>query len=117
MRKSNYRDKRLAKFIYNELSLIINYELEDEILENVTITDVVMTRDLSVAKVFYVPSNKDIDVAILKSHLDKAKNYIRSILCERLRMKKLPLLEFIMDDTIIYSERIEKIIDELNRSH
>jgi len=45
---------------------------------------------------------------MLKSHLDKAKNYIRSILSERLRMKKLPLLEFILDDTIIYSERIER---------
>jgi ribosome-binding factor A len=117
VRRTSYRDKRLAKFIYNELSLIINYELDDEVLENVTITDVVMTKDLSMAKVFYVPSHKDTDVTVLKSHLDKAKNYIRSILCERLRMKKLPLLEFIIDDTIIYSERIEKIIDELNRSH
>ena len=117
MRRSTYRDKRLAKLIYNEISLIINYELDDEVLENVTVTDVVMTRDLSVARIYFVSSNKVIDITVLKSHLDKAKNYIRSILSDRLTMKKLPLLEFIIDETIIYSEKIEKIIDELNRSH
>jgi ribosome-binding factor A len=117
MRRHSYRDKRLAKLIYNEISLIINYELDDEILENVTVTDVVMTRDLSVARIYFISSDKNIDITILKTHLDKAKNYIRTILSDRLSIKKLPLLEFIIDETIIYSERIEKIIDEINRTH
>lgn len=117
MRKSSYRDKRLAKLIYNEISIIINYELDDEIFENVTITDVLMARDLGIAKIFFISSNKNIDVTKLKMHLDKAKGYIKLLLSERLTMKKLPLLEFIIDETIVYSEKIEKIIDELNRSH
>jgi ribosome-binding factor A len=117
MKKSSYRDKRLAKLIYNEISLIINYELDDEILEDVTITDVLMARDLGMAKIYFISSNKSIDVAKLKIHLDKAKSYIKALLSERLTMKKLPQLEFIIDETVIYSEKIEKIIDELNRSH
>lgn len=117
MRRSSYRDKRLAKLIYNEISLIINFELDDEILEDVTVTDVVMTKDLSMAKIYFISSDKNTDLTILKTHLDKAKNYIRSILGDRLTMKRLPALEFIIDETIVYSERIEKIIDELNRSH
>jgi ribosome-binding factor A len=117
MKRYSYRDKRLGKLVYNEISLIINYELDDMFMEYVNVTDVQMTKDLSLAKIYFVSTDKNIDVMDLKKHLDKAKNYIRSLLNDRLSIKRLPQLEFIIDETIIYSERVEKLIDELNKSH
>ncbi|MDY6820660.1 MAG: 30S ribosome-binding factor RbfA [Deferribacterota bacterium] len=115
MKRYNYRDKRIAKQIFNELYLIVSFELRDAIFENVVITDVVVTPDLGLARVYIISNNKNIQPYILKEKLDKAKGFIKMKLIERLYMKRMPMIEFIVDQNILQAEKIEKLIDELRK--
>jgi ribosome-binding factor A len=103
---------RLNNTFAREISKIIHDEIKDKDIGFVTITEVRITNDLSFAKVYITTLDNDRD-KVLKA-LNKASGFIRSLLCDRVDVRKMPEIHFIYDESIEYGKKIEDIIERIN---
>lgn len=105
---------RLGHIFTEEISKIINEEVKDDDIKFVTITAVDITSDLSYAKVYFT-NLIDNDRDKVEKALNRASSFIRGKLFDKVEIRKMPELTFIYDESIEYGNKIEKIIDEINR--
>ena len=98
-----------------EISTIIEEEIKDERIGFVTITAVSITNDLSFAKV-YVTVLKDEKKEETIKALNNASKFIEMELSKRVDIRKMPELKFVYDESIEYSNNIEKIIERINNN-
>ena len=103
---------RLNNMFVEEISKIIHEEIKDKDIGFVTITDARITNDLSFAKVYITTLDNDRD-KVLKA-LNKASTAIRSLLCSRVKIRKMPEIHFVYDESIEYGKKIEDIIERIN---
>ena len=103
---------RLNNTFVEKISEIIHDEVKDSDIDFVTITDVKITNDLSFAKVYFTSLNNDYKKVL--SALNKASGFIRSELCKKINIRKMPELNFVYDESIEYGQKIEKIIERIN---
>jgi ribosome-binding factor A len=109
------RALRVGEQIRRELAEQIR-KLKDPRVGMVTITDVEVTKDLSVAKVFYSVLGEDDVVTQTQKGLERAAGFIRRELGHAMRLRVVPELRFHYDDTELKGNRIDRLIDEaLNR--
>ncbi len=106
------RSQRVSDLVREEIADIIMYRLKDPRIGFVTVTGVDMTPDLKLAKVF-VSILKEEEREITLEILESSKNFIRSALSKRLRMKFIPVVEFRLDTSIEYGYRIDKLLKEI----
>ena len=93
---------------------IINNKSKDPRVGFITITDVVLTNDLSQAKVFLTVLGNDKVENTFKA-LDKAKGFIKSELGSRMRLRIMPELMYEYDQSIEYGNKIERMIQDLHK--
>jgi len=110
----NVKIKRTEKDIEKKIANIIASEVKDLRKEMITVNEVQVTRDLSIAKIYFTCLNKEAKEEILKK-LIHAKGFIRSELAKQIEIRHIPELEFIYDDSIEYGSNIEKIINNLHK--
>ena len=92
------RSQRVSDSIKKAVASIFLFKVNDPRLRNITITNVVLSDDLSNAKIFYSTINsKDEEVSIKKA-LDKSKGFIRTMLGKSISLKKIPTISFFKDD-------------------
>lgn len=78
----------------------------------VTITSVVLSKDLSIAKVYLsIFGGKDSPLGILALIEDNSRE-IRSNLASQVHLRSVPELKFFLDDTLDQMEHIQKLIDK-----
>lgn len=106
--------ERLGHIFTEAISKIINEEVKDDNIKFVTITAVDISSDLSYAKVYYT-NLIDEDREKVGKALNKASNFIRGKLFDMVEIRKMPELTFIYDESIEYGNKIEKIIDKINK--
>ena len=107
----SYRTERVNELMRRELVLLLKQESKDPRLRQVVITDVVVSRDLTSAKVFFsvdADSNK-----IVVSLLNKASGFFRSSLSKTLDLRHTPTLSFIYDTTPNTGARIDDLLSKL----
>ena len=107
----SYRTERVNELIRRELVLLLKQETKDPRLKQVVITDVIVSRDLNSAKVFFSvdeDSNK-----IVASLLTKASGFFRSSLSKTLDLRHTPTLSFIYDTTPNTGARIDDLLRKL----
>lgn len=104
--------ERLSHTFVEEISKVLMSEVKDQDLKFITITDAKISSDLSYAKIYYTTLNEDKKDEINKS-LEKASGFIRTKLCERVDIRKMPELHFVYDESIEYAKNIENIIENL----
>ena len=112
---SSLKGERVSSDMQRELCNILLLEAKDEDFKNVTITDVEVTNDLSFAKIYFTTTDKN--RKHVESDLNSAAGYFRSLLAERLEIRHTPELKFIFDKSIAYGEKIEKIIDKIEKDN
>lgn len=107
--------ERINAEIQRELSILFTYGIKDPRLQGVMlgVTGVKTTADLKYAKVYISISGTDDNKAVLKV-LQSSAGFIRSELAGKLRIRTMPEFTFIVDDSLEYSARIEKILSDLN---
>lgn len=109
------KQERIAGIIRKSLSELIQFQLKDPKIGFVTITDVTVTSDLSIAKVYVTFLGKEArNEAGLKA-LNRSKGYLRTELAKRLSIRKCPELIFLHDDALEKGNRIEKILYDINQ--
>ncbi len=105
--------ERLEHILAEEIAKVISEEIKDEDINLVTVTAVDISSDLSYAKVYFT-NLIDKDREKVTKALNKASNFIRNKLFDRVEIRKMPELTFIYDESIAYGNKIEKIINKLN---
>ena len=111
----NRRIEKVSSLLKKEISLIINYDLDDDlVLGNfVSITNIELTLDLQVCKIFISSSASDeLKIKIIEK-LNSKKNIIKHYLSKRLSMKRIPDLIFKKDKVFDEGIAVLKVLDEL----
>jgi len=106
------RPRRVAELLKNEISQILTNDVDDPRVQDVVITHVKVTADLSIARIYYSSydkkSFKDLEIGI-----DKSKNFIRRKLMTSVHMRKLPQLVFERDNIPEEAERLDEILRQI----
>lgn len=108
-----YRVERVEKIIEREIGNILLTEVKDQRLRYVTITNVRLTGDLSIATVYYTIIGDPDQIASTRENLEDAKGYIRSLLSKKLDLRKTPELKFKYDESLAYGNKIEEILKNI----
>ncbi|TZE83311.1 30S ribosome-binding factor RbfA [Calorimonas adulescens] len=108
------KNERVAEEIKRDIGIIIKNELKDpRISELCSITKVKLSNDFSYSKIFVSVYGDEVVKTNTLQGLKNASGYIRRELSKRLKIKHVPEINFILDDSIESGIRISKIIDEL----
>lgn len=109
----SHRIDKVEHLIKEEISLIFLHKLSNLNLGFITITNVRVSPDLKLAKIYLSVFEKEKRGFVLDKIEDK-KGYIRLELAHRIRIKFIPELKFFIDDTLDYVEKIEGLIKKIH---
>lgn len=110
------RSARLNILLREEVADIIMHRVNDPRLGFLTVTDVALTDDLKLARV-YISVLKPEEQDLVLEILSKSKAMIRSEVAKRVRMKFIPALEFRIDASIEQGFKIDKLLNEIKTTH
>jgi ribosome-binding factor A len=88
-------------------------EVRDPRLEGVTITEVRVTPDLLIARVFFTVLGEEEDRREALAGLGSAAGFLRTQLAQGLRLRNVPELIFELDRSAEYGQRIEELLDQI----
>lgn len=111
---SNLRANRIAEQMKKELGDIIGRRLKDPRVGFVTVTDVEVTGDLQIAKIYLTVLGDEQKQEGTLNGLEKAKGFIRSEIGKRIRLRKTPELEFHWDHSFEHGARIDQLLQDLH---
>lgn len=109
------KTQRIASNIIKELSYILAYEVKNDDIKFVTVTDCKLAPDLSYAKIYVTVFDKEKKDTTIKA-LNEAKGFIRKQLADRIDVRYTPELEFVYDESIEYGKKIEQIIEQIHEN-
>lgn len=108
------RKDRIASLLAREIAHIITQDMSDPRCRFITVTKVVVSSDLKEATVYFSSlDNKSESLATLQ----KAKGYIKSMLAHRVRLRFLPDLHFVIDNSYEYTKKIDELIEKISNDH
>jgi len=108
------RPERVAQRMRRDIAEILEHELRDPRIGSlVSVTDVVVTRDLSFARVFVsVLANEKEQGAVLEA-LRHAAGFVRHELGPRLGLREVPDLRFELDTSLDRGARVDAILKRI----
>ena len=114
---NHFRTDRVGMEIKREVNEILQKKVRDPRVQGVTITDVQMLGDLSVAKVYYtILSNLASDNQKAQIGLEKENWNIKSEICCNLKLYKIPDLNFVKDESLEYGNKIDEMLRNLDKN-
>jgi len=109
------RIDRVADTLQKELAYLIQQEMQDANLGIVTLTQVRVSKDFSLAKVFVSILFKENEAKKTIQTLNKAAGFLRGLLAKRVRLRRMPALVFVYDETTVKAHRLHKLIDTAHK--
>jgi ribosome-binding factor A len=115
MTVAGHRHERIAEEIQHEVVSMLEGELKDpRLATNVIVTEVRVSPDLKNARIFYTVEGTPEERTEAQKALDKANGFVRHELVERLQVRRVPELHFILDES---AERVRRIEELLRQNH
>jgi ribosome-binding factor A len=115
MAKTNIsRATRVADQIRMEVAEILSRKTKDPRIQLVTVTDVKMTADLRIARVYVTALDQNHFDQVTGPGLKSATGFIRTELGRRLNLRYTPEVVFFRDTSAEYGDRIEKLLNALH---
>lgn len=116
--KSSNRMIRINDEIKKELSEIIRADIKDPRVGVITsVLKVETTNDLKYCKVYVSILGDEEKKNEVMSVLKGAAGFIRSLIARRINLRITPEFNFILDDSLDYSFKIDKILKEINNEN
>lgn len=109
------RQEKISSLIQETLSTIFLQKIIDPELGMVTITKTKVSPDLKVAKVYLSIYDKSKREYVME-HVELMKGFLRSELAKRANLRYTPDLNFFIDDTLDYVEKMDKIFNSLKKN-
>src|SRR5262249_9014775 len=107
------RPERVADQLRSEIAHLLAREVHDPGIGFVTLTRVQMTPDLQLARVFYTTLGDETRRRQTALALDRAAPFLRRKVGSRLRLRRVPELVFIYDESVAGQDRIEQLLNEI----
>ena len=111
---SKIRQQRTAEQIRVILSELTLRQMRDPRLQDLTITDVTIDRELQYAVVYVNALGDDSREAEVMAALQRARGFFRHELASRLDLRTVPQLHFHWDSTMAHAENISQLLDSLD---
>jgi len=107
------RQHKVSQLIHRELSQLLFREARDPRLAEVNITEVRVTPDLLLARVYFTVLGGAEAEQAARTGLESASGYLRSQLAARVSLRLVPALTFEVDRSAEYGQRIDQLLDEI----
>lgn len=114
--KTSNRIIRINDEIKKELSEIIRADLKDPRVGVITsVLKVETTNDLKYCKVYVSVLGDDEKKNEVMAALKSAAGFMRSLIARRINLRITPQFSFVLDDSLDYSFKIDKILKDINK--
>ena len=111
MPRDFHRAERVEEQILRLLADLVRREVKDPRVGLVTFTAVELSRDLSHAKVYFVPFDARREASEVGAALGSAAGFLRVHLKKHLKMRHAPELHFVPDESIDRAARLSALIN------
>ena len=110
-----HRPDRVGDQIRQELSeLLTRGAVHDPGIGFITLTRVSVTSDLQIARVYYTLLGDAARQRETQQALDRATPFLRRQVGQRVRLRRVPELEFRLDHAVAHQDRIEQVLRDLH---
>ncbi|MCP4993584.1 MAG: 30S ribosome-binding factor RbfA [Gammaproteobacteria bacterium] len=106
------RTDRVGSQMQRELAELIRNQIDDPRLGMITIQAVRVVRDFSHAKVFFTVLGGELDQKETTKLLNTAASFLRYELGRRIKLRSIPQLHFVHDDSVAHGAKLSALIDE-----
>ncbi|MCS7285570.1 MAG: 30S ribosome-binding factor RbfA [Anaerolineae bacterium] len=107
------RQKRVGELIRREISTLLERKVKDPRLSFVTVTDVEVTFDLKDAFIYVSAPEGQVRKEEILEGFERASGFLRHELAQNLRIKFIPRLNFVWDDSLERGQRINQLLREI----
>ena len=104
------RSDRVGGQIQKVLSEILLKKVKDPRLENASITDVKMSRDLRIARIYFVASGNKQGIEQAAKGFESALGFVKRTLARQLGLRYMPDLKFFYDESFDYGSQIDEVL-------
>ena len=118
MGKEFERTQRVSHFLHEELARLLQSTVRDPRVQEVNLTGVEVSRDLSHAKVFFTLMNdaSSEERAEVTAVLSKVSGFLRSELAKASAMRTVPRLSFRFDESVGRGRDMESLLREVRQA-
>jgi ribosome-binding factor A len=108
------RPARVGDQIRIEISDLLARQVSDPGIGFITVTRVTVTPDLQQARVYYTSLGDEKARRESQRALQRAAPFLRRQLGQRVRLRRVPELQFFFDESVERQDRIERILQEIS---
>lgn len=112
-REGKKRSIRVAQAIQQELAVLLLEKIADPRLQAVSISRVVVTDDLGLAKIYYTVLGEEINIREAASGFKRAAGFMRTHIAKMINLRFTPVLQFHYDETVKKVAELEEIFQEI----
>lgn len=109
--KEYSRTLRIAEEIKRDIAALVQGEMKDPRIGMVTVSRAEISPDLAHAKVFITLLDDGHDLPTCLRVLNNAAGFLRRELAKRLRLRIVPQLRFVHDESVVRGARLSALID------
>ena len=107
------RDGHLEETLRRSIATALHLEVEDPRVGYVTVSEVRLNRDRTVARVFYTVLGDEEERRTSLEGLKRCRGYLRQIVGDQIRMRAVPELRFTYDESLDRSFQIEETLEKI----
>jgi ribosome-binding factor A len=109
------RADRVGPLIMQELAQALERgTIHDPRLKKITVTNVVMTDDLKLGKIYFSLIGGEPEIKKALEGLNSAKGVIKKLIADNIYLRYVPDLEFHYDKGLEYSQRVDDLIKRIH---
>lgn len=113
----NYRIPRLQNELKKLFNTTLSLKLNDPKLDWVQITEVVLSRDLRYAKLYFSHYNNPAKHEVIREHLIKSSGFFKKQIAGAKIMRTIPELSFYYDDTEDRATKVEALLARIKSDY
>ncbi len=109
------RTDRVGEQVQHEIAELLTFTVRDPGIGFITITRVTITPDLQQARIYYTTMGDEKARKETERGLRRALPMMRRHLARRLRLRRVPELQFFFDESVARQDRVEQILRDLEQ--
>jgi len=112
MRRFSKTDK-ISDLLRHAISNALLFEVQEEKLKWISVTEVKVNRDVKIADVYYTVIESQVTKEEAAKLLEKNLHGLKRYLAHNLRLRQLPVLRFKIDDVEEKAREIENLLQQI----
>ena len=114
-RSQKYHRERRSEALREEITSLVEGELEDPRIGLVTVNEVQLAPESKMARVFVAIEGSDEEVAESLEGLNASRGFIRHALVTNLGLRHAPELVFVLDQSEKSGSRVEELLKRIDK--